>query len=94
MQNGGNATQAMLDAGYSPATAHNPQKLTNSIAFKEVIGMVDDAELIAKVREIALDDDKRASLQAIDMLLKLKDRYPAGKLKVQEYNEELASLTE
>ncbi len=33
--NGGNATQAMLTAGYSPNTANTPAKLTNSKAVKK-----------------------------------------------------------
>jgi len=32
--NGGNVTQAMIQAGYSPNTAHTPSKLTSSDAFK------------------------------------------------------------
>lgn len=32
--NGGNVNKAMLDAGYSEATAHTPQKLTDSEGFK------------------------------------------------------------
>jgi hypothetical protein len=33
--NGGNVTQAMLKAKYSPNTANTPQKLTDSKGFKE-----------------------------------------------------------
>lgn len=33
--NGGNMTQAMIAAGYSPNTAHTPSKLTHSKAFRE-----------------------------------------------------------
>lgn len=36
VENGGNASRAMIDANYSPATAHTPQKLTESIGFKEL----------------------------------------------------------
>lgn len=35
VENGGNASAAMREAGYSPAMAKNPQKLTRSQAFKE-----------------------------------------------------------
>lgn len=35
VENGGNVSKAMLDAGYSPATAKTPQKLTESKAFEQ-----------------------------------------------------------
>jgi len=90
--NGGNMSKAMASAGYSMAYAKNSQKLTRCPSFKEALDMIQDDELLAKATEIALGDDKRACLVAIDMLLKLKDRYPAGKLKVQEYEEELVAI--
>jgi phage terminase small subunit len=34
VENGGNASRAMIDAGYSPATAKNPSKLTTSKGYK------------------------------------------------------------
>lgn len=36
VENGGNASRAMIEVGYSPATAHNPQKLTQSEGFLEL----------------------------------------------------------
>lgn len=33
VENGGNVSRAMLEAGYSPTTAHTPSKLTRSKAF-------------------------------------------------------------
>ena len=39
---GGNVTKAMLEADYSSNTAHTPQKLTESKAFKE---WLEEAEL-------------------------------------------------
>lgn len=35
--NGGNVTQAMIEAGYSIETAHTPQKLTESRAWKDIM---------------------------------------------------------
>ena len=37
VENGGNASKAMLEAGYSKAMAHNPQKLTQSKAYKSTM---------------------------------------------------------
>lgn len=36
VENGGNVSRAMMDAGYSPATAKTPQKLTESKGFVEL----------------------------------------------------------
>lgn len=43
--NGGNITQAMLEAGYSVATANTPQKLTDSKGWQELMAehLSDDA---------------------------------------------------
>lgn len=93
MVNGGKMKSAMLEAGYSPAYAKNSQKLRASGSFKDLLELISDNEIVDKIKEIALGEDKRACLVALDMLLKLKDRYPAGKLKIQEYQEELESLS-
>ena len=85
--------RAMRENGYSPSVAHVPAKLTESTGFKELLAEIDERPIIENVRAIALGHkDKRAALTAADMLFKLLDRYPAGKLKIQAYNEELERL--
>jgi hypothetical protein len=37
VENGGNVSKAMRDAGYSPKTAKNPKKLTDSKTWKELM---------------------------------------------------------
>ncbi len=37
IENGGNVTKAMREEGYSEAYVHNPQKLTGSKSFKELM---------------------------------------------------------
>lgn len=37
VENGGNISKAMREAGYSPKTAKNPKKLTESKSWKELI---------------------------------------------------------
>ncbi len=47
VENGGNVSKAMKDAGYSKATAKTPQKLTESKAFVELMAdAITDAKLI------------------------------------------------
>lgn len=67
--NGGNATKAMLDAGYSKATANTPSKLTSSKAFQgllEKIG-INDKVLATKGKEF------------------LAAKKPYGKKKISDY---------
>lgn len=67
----------MKAAGYSPATVKNPKNLTDSKAFREVLAVLDDSRYLRELDKLAIsDDDKRAKLQAIDMIMKLKNRYP------------------
>ena len=89
---------AMIKEGYAISSSRNPSfNLTSSPVarkvWKEVLDEIDDEEIVTKFKEILRADDKRASLEAGDKLLKLKDRYPAGKLKIQEFEEELNAIS-
>lgn len=88
-------SQMMIKAGYSEISAKNPQKVFNSNQFRELLNyMIDDTVLLNKVNEIAIGEDKRSALNAIEMLFKLKDRFPAGKLKLNDYSDEIGDLIE
>ncbi|HEY9826362.1 MAG TPA: hypothetical protein V6D19_13015 [Stenomitos sp.] len=55
VENGGNVSRAMMEVGYSPATAKTPQKLTNSQGFKELcdeLGLTDNLIVTALVDDI------------------------------------------
>lgn len=55
VENGGNVSKAMIEANYAPATAHTPQKLTESKGFKELCdeyGLTDDLLVRALVSDI------------------------------------------
>lgn len=49
VENGGNVSKAMRQAGYSPATAKTPQKLTQSKAYKQKI------EQLAKANNVTIE---------------------------------------
>jgi len=52
VENGGNVTKAMIDAGYSPNTANTPQKLTESDGWQELMDKyLPDEKIIQKVDE-------------------------------------------
>ena len=74
--------EVLIESGYSKSISTTPTAITKSKGWQELLNEIDDDELLKKVRAIALDSDKRASLQAIDMIMKLKDKYPAGKIKL------------
>lgn len=89
----GSISNAMRSVGYTTATAKNPRNLTLSKGWQELLGsIVSDEILLDRTYEIVLQEDKRASLQAIDMLLRLKDRYPTNKLKIGPYEEEVSKV--
>ena len=75
--------EVMRESGYSEKTALKPKLLTNSKGWQDLMSQIDDATLLQRLYDIALDkNDKRATLQAVDMLLKLKDRYPDNKIRL------------
>lgn len=62
VENGGIASRAMVDAGYSEATAKTPQKLTESKGFKELCeeyGLTDGLIIESLVEDIRLKPQNR-----------------------------------
>lgn len=53
VENGGNVSKAMIDAGYSPATAKTPSKLTRSKSFLKVMEQagITDEKLSEVIKE-------------------------------------------
>jgi len=79
VENGGNVSKAMRDAGYSPATAENPSKLTDSKGFIELmdeLGLTDNLIVNALVEDINMKPQNRTpELQlAVKMRGRLIDR--------------------
>ena len=51
--NGGNITKAMIDAGYSVATANTPQKLTESRGWQELMAeYLPDVDIAEKHKQL------------------------------------------
>ena len=77
--------KAMRKAGFSDAYSTNPKQMMETKTWKELLLDIDDSPILKRIKELALDkSDKRASLQAIDMLLKLKNYYPDQKIKYEQ----------
>lgn len=89
VENGGNISKAMRDAGYSPATAKNPDKLTKSDAWQELMEKYLPDEKLLEVGEEGLDawkihsshtepdkqiPDYQTRAKYLELALKLKKR--------------------
>ena len=65
VENGGNVSRAMIDVGYSPATAKTPQKLTESKAWIQLMEeYIPDDKLLVKHEE-ALEATKQIGAQIL-----------------------------
>lgn len=79
VENGGNASRAMREAGYSHVTAENPDKLTNSKGFREIaeeVGLTDDFILKALKEDIEVKRQNRQPELSLAAKIKgmLKDK--------------------
>ncbi len=81
--------EAMRRAGYSYKYSQHPERLFSNEEFQKLVGeIVDEDEILSNWNEIAKSpEDKRAAIMAGKEIFKLKDRYPAGKLKMAKYQE-------
>ena len=68
--------QVLIASGYDLDTANKPSQVITSQGFQALLAKIDDETILNRFKEILVDEDKRASLQAGVELLKLKDRYP------------------
>jgi hypothetical protein len=92
---GVNMKAIMTKAGYSLNSAINPAlNLTSRPAWKEMMDAYFEDEAIAQeIRKIAFQPgDNRAKLAAIDMMLKLKGKYPMNKLRLEGATNELNDI--
>ena len=81
----------MREEGYSASSAHS-LTATKTATWEYLLAQISDDVVLSRVYRILAGNDARASLQAAEMLFKLKDKFPAGKLRIQAYNEEIERL--
>jgi len=84
--------QILREAGYAKSTSETPSLVTTTKGWEELIAQINDIPLLEKLYEIALGDDKRACLQAIDQIMTLKDRKPKADNKVIGLFEKVGDL--
>lgn len=51
VENGGNVSKAMRDSGYSAKTAHNPNKITRSKSWQQLVKDLPDEKLMRVLEE-------------------------------------------
>jgi len=85
IENNGNASKAMRDAGYTEATAKNPSNLTKSKAFLALMEEYFPNEFLFQEhrKNIVQDKDKGAKNTALTSAYKLKDLYPKEQTEVE-----------
>lgn len=77
-----NVSGNMRKAGYSPSSAKS-MKVTKTKTWEDLLSQIDDDAILKKLNKIALDEsDKRSCLTAIDMTLKLKNKYPKHQVDI------------
>lgn len=59
-------------AGYSDSVAAKPSRVFESAGWEEMMELIDNRPYLAKLHEIAMSDDKRSAIQAIDRLLEIQ----------------------
>lgn len=75
MENHGNVSKAMIQAGYSPATAKNPKNLTMSKGWQELMEeQLPDAKLLKKHNSLLNAPSKRVQLGALDLAYDIKNK--------------------
>ena len=88
-----NIAQIMRESGRYSESSIRCAKLTKTKTWKECLEKIKDESLIDRLMEIALDkDDKRASIEAIKELFKLKERYPRQKLSFELFEAEISRI--
>ena len=99
VENGGNITQAMRDAGYSEATINNPSNLTQSKGWQELIEEHLPDDLLARVTKEGLGAGRETTNEEgrtvvhpdfavrhryLETALKVKDKFPNKKIDLMD----------
>lgn len=80
VENGGNASKAMVDAGYSPNTAKTPSKLTESKGYLEMLdkfGLTEELILTSLVEDIKSKPGNRKA--ELELGVKIRGMLVSGK---------------
>lgn len=82
LENGGNMSKAMRDAGYTAASAKTPQKLTESKGWQELLDEYLPEEMLLGVhKEGIFEEDGSVRHKYLDTAYKLRGSYATEKVE-------------
>jgi hypothetical protein len=89
-----NKKEILLEVGYSQSIAETPSRVLQTQGFQQLLATVSDGVILKRLLLIVTSETSKDAdaINSAKELLKLKDRYPAGKLKIQGYNDELSEI--
>lgn len=73
-------------AGYSDSVAEKPEEVFGSKGWEQMMQMIDNTPYLAKLHDIAMSEDKRSALKAIDMLLEIQGKGDGGDININVSN--------
>ncbi len=74
VDNGGNVSKAMTEAGYSPATAKTPQKLTQSKGFEELLEEYLPDSMLLKALQEDIEGKTKNRKPELELAFKVKGK--------------------
>ncbi len=100
VENGGNLGKAMVAAGYSPATAKTPKKLTATKAWKEQMGKLFNDDEVKRQHAFLINQFENLAVKAkgIDMYYKATGKYSINindnesRAKIDQISDQLKSF--
>lgn len=79
VENRGNISKSMIQAGYTPATAKNPSNLTNSKGWQNLMDkFLPDKKLLQVHNELLENPDWRARDAGLDKAYRIKGKLGSG----------------
>lgn len=72
VENGGNVSKSMIEAGYSPATAKTPDKLTDSKGYQELLNEYLPDDLILSSLKADIEAKPRRRVAELTLATKIK----------------------
>lgn len=85
VENGGNLGKAMIAAGYSPATAKTPQKLTESKGWQELMKIyLPDEMVLACHNKLIKSENEMVRLGALNLAYKVKGKFSENALHTED----------
>lgn len=89
-----NVSGSMRLEGYSPSSCR-ALKVQDTATWKQLLDSIPENVLIGELFELATDpEDKRTKLEAIKEFFRLKDKYPASKMKLGAFQEQANEFIE